>query len=101
MADAVTEEQAVLQEDEAISEIDVKKKGPGFLDNLKKSYMNKLKGKRQIKIVAPKGTQQESKAVLEGVTTIPKIVEKHIQEIEIDPIIDGYSYVRIKYFTEG
>jgi len=96
MVDAVTEEQAVLQEDEAISEVDTNKKGPGFLDNLKKTYMSKLKGKKQIKIVAPKGSQDES-INLEGVTTIPKIVDKHIQEIEIDPIIDGYSYVRIKY----
>ncbi len=97
MADEVVEEQAVLQEDdEAISEVDVTK-GPGFLDNLKKSYMNKLKGKKQIKIAAPKGSQDEQKSILEGVTTIPKIVEKHIQEIEIDTVIDGYSYIRIKY----
>ena len=97
MADEVVEEQAVLQEDdEAISEVDVTK-GLGFLDNLKKSYMNKLKGKKQIKIAAPKGSQDEQKSILEGVTTIPKIVEKHIQEIEIDTVIDGYSYIRIKY----
>ncbi|MCK5310221.1 MAG: type II/IV secretion system ATPase subunit, partial [Thermoplasmata archaeon] len=63
----------------------------------KKSYMNKLKGKKQIKIAAPKGSQDEQKSILEGVTTIPKIVEKHIQEIEIDTVIDGYSYIRIKY----
>ncbi|MCK5397227.1 MAG: type II/IV secretion system ATPase subunit [Thermoplasmata archaeon] len=59
--------------------------------------MNKLKGKKQIKIAAPKGSQDEQKSILEGVTTIPKIVEKHIQEIEIDTVIDGYSYIRIKY----
>ncbi|MCK5024670.1 MAG: hypothetical protein KAR56_03545, partial [Thermoplasmata archaeon] len=98
MADAVTDEQAVIEEDgDAILEVDLKKKGPGFMDNLKKSYMNKLKGKKQIKIAAPKGSQDEQKSILEGVTTIPKIVEKHIQEIEIDTVIDGYSYIRIKY----
>ena len=98
MADAVIDEQAPIEEgDDAISEFDTKKKGPGFMDNLKKSYMNKLKGKRQIKIAAPKGAKEGEKAILEGVTTIPKIVEKHIQEIEIEPAIDGYSYVRIKY----
>jgi len=97
MADSITDEQAVM-EDESIAEVDVKKKGPGFLDNLKKSYMNILKGKKQIKIVAPKGSKDNTaKEVLDGITTIPKIVEKHIQEIEIDSIIDGYSYVRIKY----
>ena len=97
MADVVTEEQAVLQEDDDTTDVVVDKKGPGFINNLKKSYMNKLKGKKQIKIAAPKGAQEGQKAILEGVTTIPKIVEKHVQEIEIDPIIDGYSYVRIKY----
>ncbi len=97
MADSVIDEQAVM-EDESIAEIDVKKKGPGFLDNLKKSYMNKLKGKKQIKIVALKGSKdEETRETLEGITTIPKIIEKHVQEIEIDPVIDGYSYVRIKY----
>ncbi|MCK5397253.1 MAG: type II/IV secretion system ATPase subunit, partial [Thermoplasmata archaeon] len=98
MADAVIDEQVPIEEgDDAISEFDTKKKGPGFMDNLKKSYMNKLKGNKQIKIVAPKGAKEGEKAILEGVTTIPKIVEKHIQEIEIEPAIDGYSYVRIKY----
>ncbi|MCK5024821.1 MAG: type II/IV secretion system ATPase subunit, partial [Thermoplasmata archaeon] len=96
MADALTDEQAAM-EDESIAEVDANKKGPGFLDNIKKSYMNKLKGKKQIKIIAPKGAQEGAKQLLEGITTIPKIVEKHIQEIEIEPVIDGYSYVRIKY----
>ena len=45
MADSITDEQAVM-EDESIAEVDIKMKGPGFLDNLKKSYMNKLKGKK-------------------------------------------------------
>ena len=70
MADAVTDEQAVI-EDEAITEVDVKK-GPGFLDNLKKSYMNKLKGKKQIKIVAPKGSRDSAREVLEGITTFQR-----------------------------
>jgi len=93
MSDTVVEEQNPAQEDA----MDMSKKGPGALDNLKKSYMMKLKGKRAMKIVAPKGSQEMNKKILEGVTTIPKIVEKHIQEIEIMPVIEGYSYVRIKY----
>jgi len=99
MADAAKEEQEIVEDGDAVADVD--KKGPGFLDNLKKSYMGKLKGKKQIKIVAPKGMKAGQKKLLEGVTNIPKIVEKHIQEIEIEPIIDGYSYVRIKYDNIG
>lgn len=91
MSDAA--EQQVLDE-EAMSE---KKKGPNALDNLKKAYMQKLAGKKSVKIAAPLGAQDAAKKLVEGVTNIPKIVEKHIREIEIEPIIDGYSYVRIKY----
>ena len=31
------------------------------------------------------------------VTTIPKITDKHVSEIEIQPAIKGFSYIRIKY----
>ncbi len=89
MADAAAE----MQEET----LDVRKKGPGALGNMKKSYMKKLAGKKAMKIVAPVGSQQAERKLVEGVTTIPKIVEKHIREIEIQPVIDGYSYVRIKY----
>ncbi|MFO7619170.1 MAG: type II/IV secretion system ATPase subunit [Thermoplasmata archaeon] len=100
MADSVVEE-ARMQEKDDGEALDVRKKGPGAMNNLKKSYMMKLKGKKAMKVVAPKGSQSEEKSILEGVTTIPKIVEKHIQEIEIAPIIEGYSYVRIKYDNIG
>ncbi|HAR95151.1 MAG TPA: secretion system protein E, partial [Deltaproteobacteria bacterium] len=83
-----------MQQEEAL---DVRKKGPGALNNMKKSYMKKLAGKRSVKIVARMGSQSLDKKIVEGVTTIPKIVEKHIREIEIQPILEGYSYVRIKY----
>ncbi|MBU4031364.1 MAG: secretion system protein E, partial [Candidatus Thermoplasmatota archaeon] len=98
MVDSVAEEQVPMQEDDAL---EIKKKGPNAFDNLKKAYMMKLKGKRAIKIVALKGSQNTEKQILDGVTAIPKIVEKHIQEIEINPVIDGYSYVRIKYDNIG
>ena len=79
MADAATDEQAVIEDEgDAITEIDLKKKGPGFMDNLKKNYMTKLKGKKEIKIAAPKGSQEGQKKILEGVTTIPKIERTQI-----------------------
>jgi len=90
MADAAADE----MQDETP---DVRKKGPGALGSLKKSYMKRLAGKKAMKVVAPAGSKSAERRLVEGVTTIPKIVEKHIREIEIQPIIEGYSYVRIKY----
>ncbi|MEE9150856.1 MAG: type II/IV secretion system ATPase subunit, partial [Thermoplasmata archaeon] len=31
------------------------------------------------------------------ITPVPKIVDKHVDEIELDPVEEPYSYVRIKY----
>jgi flagellar protein FlaI len=95
MADSVAQNQ--IPSEEHGDAMEVEKKGPNAMDNLKKSYMMKLKGKRAIKVVAAKGSKDQKSKFIEGVTTIPKIVDKHISEIEVTPIIDGYSYVRIKY----
>jgi flagellar protein FlaI len=92
MSDAVVEQ--VLQEEDAR---DTGKRSLNALDKLKKSYMKKLAGKKSMKIAAPLGSQTTDKKLVEGVTTIPKIVDKNVRQIEIEPIIDGYSYVRIKY----
>jgi flagellar protein FlaI len=92
MSDGVAEQ--VIQEEDAR---DMSKKGPNALDNLKKSYMKKLAGKKSVKIAAPLGSQTTDKKLVDGVTTIPKLVDKNVREIEIEPIIDGFSYVRIKY----
>jgi flagellar protein FlaI len=92
MSDAAAEQ--IMHEDDAQG---TGKKGPNALDNLKKSYMKKLAGKKSVKIVAPLGSQSTDKKLVQGVTTIPKIVDKNLREIEIEPVIDGFSYVRIKY----
>jgi flagellar protein FlaI len=77
--------------------IDQKRAGPGKLNKLKQSYMKMLSKNKALKIKQPSGSQTDTKQKIEGVTTIPKIFEKHIQEIQITPAIDGYSYVRINY----
>jgi len=92
MSDAVAEQ--ILQEEDAH---ETGKRSLNALDKLKISYMKKLAGKRSMKIAAPLGSQSPEKKFVEGVTTIPKIVDKNIREIEIEPAIDGFSYVRIKY----
>ena len=70
------------------------------LDALKKGYFTKLLGKKGIKILSP-GIASFEEKTLGRVTTIPKISEKDLSEIEIQPMIEGYSYVRINYDTRA
>jgi flagellar protein FlaI len=68
------------------------------LDSIKKRYFQRLLGGRGVKVLAPRVTGVEE-ATLGKVTTIPKIVKKNLTEIEIQPILKNYSYVRILYDT--
>ncbi len=70
------------------------------LNSIKKGYFSKLLGKKGIKVLSPRvsGIKEATKG---RVTTIPKLVARDVTEIEIQPIIDGYSYVRIKYDTRA
>src|SRR3990170_1122660 len=43
--------------------------------------------------------REREEAALGKVTTIPKIVQRNMNEIEIQPILKNYSYVRILYDT--
>lgn len=70
------------------------------LDVIKKSYFRKLLGNKGVKILSPKISEVEE-TTLGRVTTIPKISDKWLTEIEIQPMIEGYSYVRINYDTKA
>ncbi len=91
MAASAAEEKKVDETTPEVPELDARKK-----KTLKAKYMKRLAGSRAVKVKAPKGAKDQEKFIGE-VTTIPKIVEKHLQEIEIIPVIEGYSYVRIIY----
>ena len=96
MTASATTEKAEIEE--ISDEPEGKPKKPSSFNNMKKRYMQMLSGKKALKIKAPLGAKEEQEtSFVEGVTTIPKIVEKHLQEIEIIPVIEGYSYVRIVY----
>ncbi len=49
------------------------------------------------KILLPK--ESVSRDMSKDITLIPKIVDMHVNEIEIEPVEEPYSYVRIKYDT--
>src|SRR6267143_491513 len=68
------------------------------LDSLKKRYFSRLLGNRGVKILAPRVSGVED-STLGKVTTIPKIVQKNLNEIELQPILKNYSYVRVLYDT--
>src|SRR6058998_2020612 len=80
--------------------MDEKKKGStsAALDSIKKRYFSRLLGDKGIKVKSPKVSSVEETS-LGKITTIPKIVQRNMSEIEIQPILKNYSYVRILYDT--
>ncbi len=68
------------------------------LDSIKKRYFGRLLGDKGIKVKAPRVSGVEE-STLGKITTIPKIVQRNMNEIEIQPILKNYSYVRILYDT--
>src|SRR5438093_84907 len=80
--------------------MDEKKKSSTFaaLDSIKKRYFNRLLGDKGIKVKSPKVSSVEETS-LGKITTIPKIVQRNMNEIEIQPILKNFSYVRILYDT--
>jgi flagellar protein FlaI len=69
-----------------------KKKGPGFMS----SYYNFLL-KIKPKPVMVALTRNEARMDMSRITDVPKITEPNLDEVEIIPIKENYSYVRIKY----
>src|SRR2546422_11127371 len=78
--------------------MDRKKKSRAALDSVKNRYLNKLLGDRGIKVKAPKVRRFEETS-LGKITPIPKIVQRNMNEIEIQPILKNFAYVRILYDT--
>src|SRR2546428_334300 len=68
------------------------------LDSIKKRYFTRLLGDKGIKVKSPKVSSVEETS-LGKITTIPKIVQRNMNEIEIQPILKNFSYVRILYDT--
>src|SRR5437899_12745066 len=83
-----------------VDDMDAKKKSSTFaaLDSIKKRYFNRLLGDKGIKVKSPKVSSVEETS-LGKITTIPKIVQRNMNEIEIQPILNNYSYTRILYDT--
>jgi len=83
-----------------LDKIEKKKRGAimAALDSFKKKYFKGLLGDKGVKVLSPRVSSIEA-STLGKVTTIPKIVNPNMREIEIQPILKNYSYVRILYDT--
>ena len=86
--------------EDMLENIEKKKRGAVFsaLDAFKKKYFKSLLGDKGVKVLAPKLSAVEEQT-LGKITTIPKIVNPNMREIEIQPVLKNYSYVRILYDT--
>ena len=67
--------------------------------DLKEKLLSFTIGDAPLKIMMPKGKLEKKEEVQKDVTLIPKIVDRHVNEIEVQPVEEPYSYVRIKYDT--
>ena len=75
--------------------IDIEKTSKNSFKNYYIEMVHRL-SKKPIRVMVP--SQIEEQDQLRGrITEIPKISEDYIDEVEISPIIDIYSYVRIKF----
>ncbi len=88
------------QAQKMLEEIEEKRRRTIFqaLDSIKKRYFSRLLGDKGVKVKAPRVSGVEE-ATLGKITTIPKIAQKNMSEIEVQPILKNYSYVRILYDT--
>jgi archaeal flagellar protein FlaI len=83
-------------EKEALQELEEEKKAWKVSTGFTNKYMQlllRLKNK-PMKVRLPSGIDT---GPIEVVTEIPKISDPEVDEVEIEPIVDPYSYVRIKY----
>jgi len=85
-----------------LAHIEEKKKNALFsaLDSMKKRYLHRLLGARAVKVLSPRSSGVVD-AALGKVTTIPKISDATMHEIELLPILPNFSYVRVLYNTQS
>ncbi|MFH0815721.1 MAG: type II/IV secretion system ATPase subunit [Methanobacteriota archaeon] len=84
------EAQAVVEDDQAVDESGFMQAVHSARAKLAKRMMGEGKGYKIMNAKVDDSFKGE-------VTTIPKLTDKHMSEIEIVPAIKGFSYIRIKY----
>ncbi len=67
--------------------------------NIKEKLLSFAIGNAPLKVLIPEEQLKKGKELQKDITLIPKIVDRHVNEIELQPVEEPYSYVRIKYDT--
>jgi flagellar protein FlaI len=96
----VAAESAHKDAEKMLARIEERKRNALFaaLDSMKQRYFHRLLGSKATKVLAPRASLVADPA-LGQVTTIPKIAEETMQEIELLPTLKDFSYVRVLYNT--
>jgi flagellar protein FlaI len=68
----------------------------GPIQKAKRRMYLRLLGDKAIKVRAPKGGGKQE-IIAGSITPIPPITNPNMKEVELNPVIDNYSYVRILY----
>ncbi len=66
-------------------------------DKIQRKLSSLTLNKKPKKVYMPRSMDQEDSELDEEITKIPKLADEDMKEIEINPVDDPYSYVRIKY----
>ena len=86
-------DQPKMQVEQHAPEVEApKKKGPGFMSAYY-SFLLKLKPKPLLVTLS----KSEASVDLGHITDVPKISEPNVDEVELIPIKQNYTYIRIKY----
>jgi len=86
-------DQPKMQVEQQAPEVEApKKKGPGFMSAYY-SFLLKLKPKPLLVTLS----KSEASVDLGHITDVPKISEPNVDEVELIPIKQNYTYIRIKY----
>src|SRR3990172_6768553 len=98
----VAAEKAGEEASKMLAHIEEKKRNALFhaLDSMKKRYLHRLLGARAVKVLAPKASGGFDETLGKG-TTIPKISDPYMHEIEVLPTLENFSYVRVLYNTQS
>ncbi|MCJ2531750.1 MAG: hypothetical protein LN413_05530, partial [Candidatus Thermoplasmatota archaeon] len=68
----------------------------GAFQKAKRRAYQRMLGEKVLKVKAPKGGGRQE-VIAGAITPIPPVTNPNMREVELLPVVDNYSYVRILY----
>ncbi|MEE9174452.1 MAG: hypothetical protein V3U30_05700, partial [Thermoplasmata archaeon] len=68
----------------------------GAFQKAKRRAYQRMLGEKVLKVKAPKGGGHQE-VIAGAITPIPPVTNPNLREIELQPVVNNYSYVRILY----